>query len=184
MLDDFSVRRVLVIGSGADLRGRRMGNEVDFSRRWDVVARLNKVYGARLDVGRRCELAFIRWRGWRTMCAAGPGMGGCGAPWWPQDVRCGVRRWVVLNEFQGIGEDECRVTAAEAGVEKPSCGLLAVAWLLNRGARQVDLVGFGFDGVRWCERKIYADGGVDGNGHYDWEQEHAWYERQARVRLL
>lgn len=180
--DDFRGVRVLVIGSGLDLNGRRLADAIDFSARWDVVARLNKYYGDPRDVGRRCELGFIRWRGWQTK------QGGAvmreGQDWWPYDVRCGVRRWVVLNEFAGISPGEHDMTAAEAGVEKPSCGLLAVAWLLNRGARAVDVIGFGMGATGWLARKAYTNGVVDGNPHYDWEKEHRWMERQGRVHMI
>lgn len=172
--------RALLVGSGADLAGRRLGCAVDRTRRWDVVARCNKFYGARVDVGSRCELAFIRWRGWLGQCAAAPGVHGR-AEWWPYDVRCGIRQVVVLNECQGVSEGELRAIAEEVGVEHPSCGVLAAAWLLNRGAR-VEAIGVGWDGCSWAARKSYSGRvEVDGNVRYDWEAEHRWMERHVRL---
>lgn len=175
--------RVLLVGSGADVAGRRLGRAVDCSARWGLVARCNKFYGAAEDVGTRCELAFIRWRGWlgqRSLTCGVPR----GRDWWPRAVRCGVRRVVVLNEFQGMSEAECRATAREAGVERASCGLLAAAWLLNRGAR-VDAIGMGWTGCGWSAEKRYeVRGQADGNSKYDWAAEHRWWECQAGLRLL
>lgn len=179
--DRFEGVRVLLVGSGADLAGRRLGRAVDCSRRWDVVARCNKFYGAPVDVGYRCEVAFIRWRHWLFERAAAPGV--TGGEWWPPAVRCGVRRVVVLNEFQGVSEAECRAVAREVGVERASCGVLAAAWLLNRGAR-VEAIGMGWDGSAWAAAKSYGGRAqVDKNEHYDWGKEHRWWESSG-VRLL
>lgn len=36
--------KVLVIGSGSDIDGRGMGQEIDYSNRWDYIMRINKTY--------------------------------------------------------------------------------------------------------------------------------------------
>lgn len=173
--------RVLLIGSGADLAGRRLGAVIDRSNRWQLVARCNKHYGSPLDVGRRCELAFVRWRSWLAQEGAAPGH--AGGPWWPYDVRCGIRQLVVLNEYQGISAQEHAACAAEAGVDKPSCGLLAAWWLSVRGAR-VDCIGMGYNGRAWATAKQYATRQADTNDHYDWAAEHRWMAAQPNITLL
>lgn len=36
--------KVLVIGSGQDIDGRGMGQEIDYSNKWDYIIRINKTY--------------------------------------------------------------------------------------------------------------------------------------------
>lgn len=60
---DYRGLRVLVVGSGSDLDGRKLGREIDGGR-WDVIARVNKHYGSREDVGERTDVILTRWNGW------------------------------------------------------------------------------------------------------------------------
>lgn len=41
---DIRGKNILIIGSGADIAGRRMGRDIDAGK-WDIVIRLNKHYG-------------------------------------------------------------------------------------------------------------------------------------------
>lgn len=41
---DLRGKNILIIGSGADIAGRRMGKDID-NGKWDIVIRLNKHYG-------------------------------------------------------------------------------------------------------------------------------------------
>ena len=41
---DLHGKNILIIGSGADIAGRRMGRYIDAGK-WDIVIRLNKHYG-------------------------------------------------------------------------------------------------------------------------------------------
>lgn len=153
-------KNVLVIGSGNDLTGRRLGKVIDAGRRWPVIVRCNKPYGAPADVGRRLDVLFIRFRGWQ------------------------MRFWgeippppalVAPNEYYNITHAEYEAIRAEIGCSHVSIGILAAAWCLNRGARTVSVIGFGcHGGIRDADRKVYASGPVDKNMHYNWSREYEW----------
>lgn len=53
-------KTILIVGSGSDLDGRGMQEIID-SDRYDIVARVNKMYGAPQDVGTRANVLFTRW---------------------------------------------------------------------------------------------------------------------------
>jgi len=57
-------KTVLIIGSGADIDGRRLKYLIDNTNRFDIVARVNKHYGNELDTGTRTDVIFTRWNQW------------------------------------------------------------------------------------------------------------------------
>lgn len=123
---DIRGKNIIIIGSGADLAGRRMGKDIDRGK-WDIVIRLNKRYGTPHDVGNRTDLWITRWRSWiGTITPA-------------ED-----KPYIILNEHVGISPKEYQIILDELGHNAASCGLLAVAWCLHRGARSVSVIGYGY----------------------------------------
>lgn len=169
---DVKNKRVLLIGSGWDIAGRRMGKEIDYGKRWDIVARVNRVYGDPQDVGSRTDIFFTRWRSWL----------GNITPDLPDP------EYIFINEEIGITRNEYNAIRNEVGTEHVSAGTIACAWLLNRGAI-VDAVGFGYDkftdsfypkayAKRYKEhKKVTESGGTlvnDKNEAYDFKRENLW----------
>lgn len=156
----------IVIGGGADVVGRQLGHAIDAGR-FGLVIRVNKPYGAPADVGSRMDVLVTRWRAWIGKYF--PGLPACTR--------------VVINEHLGIYPVEIAAAAAEIGCPKISAGLLACQWALNRGARKVYAVGFGYRrGDGWAAQKTYPDGTVDTNENYNWPAENRWL--QNNVTLL
>lgn len=152
-------RDLLVVGSGIDLVGRRLGARIDRGD-FGLVARVNKPYGEPLDAGRRMDLLVTRWSSWLGRFF--PGWGYTGPV-------------LVLNEHKGMSEAEHRAACLEVGWQHVSAGVLACMWALNRGARRVRVVGFGYDPLRgWAADKRYPDREKDGNPLYHWKQEQRW----------
>lgn len=161
------MKNCIVIGSGADVAGRRLGARID-SGAFGLVVRVNKPYGAPVDVGSRTDVLVTRWRSWVDRFFPG--------------VPPGVSR-VVLNEHLGISPVEIASASAEIGWENVSAGLLACQWALNRGARKVFAIGFGYRrGQGWPAQKTYPDGTADPNKRYNWPVENRWL--QNNVTLL
>lgn len=158
---------MLLVGSGADLNGRRLGAAVDAPRsRWDVVARLNRPYGDVRDVGRRTDVIFTRWKAWLD--------------WWPRATLDAVQDVLVLNECAGVSREELEMDCREIGHDCASIGLHAAAFLLRRGAR-VEALGFGWLGGAFAREKRYPDGRRDGNPRYNWRAENVWLERNVKL---
>jgi hypothetical protein len=152
-------RDVLVVGSGVDLVGRRLGPRIDRGE-YGLVVRVNKPYGEPRDAGRRMDLLVTRWSSW--VARFFPGLAYDGPV-------------LVLNEHKGMSEAEHRAASLELGWQHVSAGMLACMWCLNRGARRVRVVGFGYDPQRgWAADKRYPDGQKDGNPLYNWKQEQRW----------
>lgn len=149
---------VLLIGSGLDLNGRRLGSSIDRGR-FGLVARCNFLYGNPADSGHRTDFLFTRWAAWLDKI--------------PPALRFSVKHCIILNEKKGISEAEYKQTLEEVGQEHVSCGTLAAAWLLRRGFR-VSAIGVGFSGGAFLKEKRYPDGKKDDNTHYNWAAENRW----------
>ena len=146
--------------------GRKLGRRIDAGE-FGVVLRVNKPYGSPEDVGSRMDVLVTRWSSWIRKYFPGPSIG------------C---QWVVLNEKLGISAEEMRAAAQEIVHPHVSAGLLACMWALNRGARQVYAIGFGYRrGQGWPEGKVYPDGTVDRNERYDWPRENRWLENNVTL---
>lgn len=172
-------KNILIVGSGVDLTGRRLASFVDG---WPgVVVRCNKVYGDPRDIGRRTDLYFTRWQSWVGNITP---------------LQDGAE-YVVINDARGITPQELQIIGQEIGVDHVSCGAVAVAWCLHRGARSVSVMGYGYSPhSRGFFPKAYAAKyeekrglpvtryNADKNTHYDWAREAAWLIRCPRVRLL
>lgn len=160
------MKKCIVIGSGADVAGRGLGSRIDAGE-FGLVLRVNKPYGVPEDVGSRIDVLVTRWQPWIQKYFPGPTLG------------C---QWVVLNEHLGISADEMRAAAMEIGHPHASAGLLACMWALNRGARQVFAIGFGYRrGQGWPGQKMYPDGTLDPNPNYNWPAENRWLENSVTL---
>ena len=170
MKNNLNGKKVLLVGSGADLNGRALAERIDSGEEWPVVARVNKHYGAREDVGCRMDLCFVARRVWYN--------------WWFAVTCPSVPAIVAFAEGVGCPKEYRAAVAAELGLPRVSTGLAAVHLLLAAGA-SVDIIGFNAPGgVPLDGGKIYADG-TDGNiDRYDWTAELAWLQAQPRVTLL
>lgn len=163
---ELNKKNVLVIGSGRDLVGRRLGKKIDAGC-WPVVIRVNKPYGSNLDVGARMDVLVTRYAAWVQRYFPGPTIG-C-----PK---------VFLNEHFGWSKEEHLAALAEVQHPAVSAGICACLWALNRGARQVFVVGMGYHPVTgWAQQKRYPDGTVDPNPHYNWAAENRWLERNVTL---
>lgn len=179
-------KHVLVIGSGADNDGRKMGKEIDLGK-WDVVIRCNKLYGAREDTGTRTDVLFTRWNSWLD-----------NKTFIPDEVMAGVKFTVIANQHIGTSRTEYSWLCAQVGNEQVSCGPQAVHWALTHGAARVDLIGFGRRGGVFTRDKVYSsadkavgrvpdhetDNLTDKNPLYNWDLERRWLLRQPRVCFI
>lgn len=157
-----SGRDVLVVGSGVDLAGRRLGARIDRGA-FGLVVRVNKPYAMGRDAGRRVDLLVTRWSPW---CER----------WFPGYAG----PVVVLNEHRGFSEAEHEAARLEVGWQHVSAGVLACLWCLNRGAQRVRVVGFGYEAARgWARDKRYPDGVRDENPLYNWPLEQHWLARNV-----
>lgn len=160
------MKRVLVIGSGADLAGRKLGTKIDAGT-FGAVIRVNKPYGSPVDVGSRMDFLVTRYSSWIQRYFPGPTIG-C-----PK---------IILNEHRGITEEEHQAACSEVGWKHVSAGTLACMWALNRGAVQVFALGFGYHPDRgWPAEKRYPDGTLDTNPHYNWAAENRWLENNVTL---
>ena len=164
---EYDGKRVLLVGSGCDVNGRRMGAAVDaVGGRWDVVVRLNRHYGAVCDVGGRTDVIFTRWRKWLQ--------------WWGKAELAAVSDVVVVNEYRGISAEEMALNCAEVGHDAVSIGVHAAGYLLRRGA-VVEGIGLGWLQGAFARQKRYPDGRLDGNVRYDWAAENEWMRKNVRL---
>lgn len=155
-----------------------MGRDIDAGK-WDIVIRLNKHYGEAVDVGTRTDLWITRWKSWIgniTPLEQVP--------------------YVVLNDNVGISPQEYQIIMDELGHTAASCGLLAVAWCLHRGAKSVSVIGYGYypQIYGFCPKQYLQQYdekkklpvsrfGVDCNPRYDWVKE-ARYLLNNNINLL
>lgn len=166
-------KKVLVVGSSIELDDYHFtNNNLD---KWDVVIRLNKLYG---NLGTRTDIIFTRWISWIK------------DPYklrnfFPQSVIENSKSIIIANQNIGISATEVALIKEEAGVEHASIGLVAVGYCLHRGARKISLIGFG-DGKRkvYCSNSGYGRGFVDNNTHYDFKKEREFYNNQSIIEIL
>lgn len=163
---DLSGKKVLVIGSGADLNGRKMAAEIDNpDGKWDFVIRCNRYFGDPEDVGSRMDLLMVRYFAWRRN--------------FPEDMLEKSRCMAIYEG--GFTHEELVSIAEECNIRKASCGLLACWWALQMGAESVTVIGFGYGDGKWAEFKVYPDGTKDNNPMYDWDKEHEWMESHVQL---
>lgn len=181
-----SGKNVLVIGSGADNDGRKLGKDIDLGK-WDVVIRCNKLYGAREDTGTRTDVLFTRWNSWLD-----------NEEFMPREVIANVKVAVIANQHIGVSQTEYGWLCAQVGKDQVSCGPQAVHWALTHGAARVDLIGFGRKNGVFMRDKVYSKADKDSNrvpNHdidfltdknpiYDWHLERMWLMRQPRVHFI
>lgn len=172
--------RILIIGSGADNDGRRMRDKID-GNYYDLVIRVNKHYGKVEDVGTRTDLIFTRWYQWIAK----------GQTFFREDDLRQAKKVIILNQQVGISASEMQQGCIEIGHSKVSAGIYAALWCINRGAEQIDLIGYGHyqDGFRqdkkYCQNSYnYPDRMTDNNPLYDWQKEQRWLLSQPEITLL
>lgn len=182
---EYRGKKILVIGSGSDLDGRRMHDEIE-SNKYDIVARVNKLYGANEDVGTRTDVIFTRWYSWLD-----------NLQWFNKDVQDNAKQIVILNQHVGYSQTEYQWLCAKMGTTSASAGAQAIDFFLNRGAACVDVIGFGCKEGKFNPDKIYTQGskgttpehnttkeGKDENPNYDWHAEREWEINQASVKFI
>jgi hypothetical protein len=162
-------KKVLLIGSGKDLVGRKLGQRID-SGEWDIVVRLNHYYGAPEDVGTRTDLAILREARFESAFIDE-------APVCPSRV-------LSTNDGFNFPESILDQAAMDTGQTNASIGIIAACWLLHHGAN-ITVIGIGHypDGT-WIEHKTYPDGTKDTGNHYDWNKENAWWESRKDIITL
>lgn len=172
---------VLIIGSGADIDGRRMKNQIDNSGQFDIVARVNKMYGDELDTGTRTDVIVTRWLQWVKK----------GMNFFPDEMIENAKQIIILNQHVGFSESEFKIIVKELNHERVSAGIQAVSYFLNRGAKTIYLLGFGMtkngfmNEKKYCKHSInYQDGMKDTNEYYDWNKEKQWLKQQPQIRFL
>ena len=177
-------KKVLIIGSGIDLSGRKMASIIDKSNKYDVIIRLNKLYGSREDTGSRTDILFTRWSRWvddRFELYK----------FFPQDLLPSVKQIIITNQHIGISHSEYQLSKQEIGVENISIGALAVCWCLHRAVREINLIGYGFNGYEFSNEKRYAENAVifskgfnDTTTHYNWNKERQFFLNQPTVKFI
>lgn len=183
-------KKILVIGSGDDIDGRKMQGLVDGGA-YDIIARVNKHYGSREDVGNRTDYVFTRWQQWLA-----------NEDWFTKEQLGDAKEIVVLNQFtalkkfDGFSQTEYRWLCMQVGHQQVSAGIQALAYFLNRGVATVDVIGYGCTNGKFKKTKEYTtgsqgttpahnmQGNVDVNTNYDWHKEKTWAVNQARVNFL
>lgn len=172
--------RILIIGSGSDNDGRRMRARID-SNYYDLVIRVNKHYGKVEDVGTRTDIIITRWYQWIAK----------GQSFFTEDDLAQAKKVIILNQQLGISSTEIEQGCIEIGHTKASAGIYAALWCLNRGAEQIDLIGYGHhaDGFRetkkYCQNSYnYPDRMTDTNPLYNWQAEQRWLQAQPQINLL
>ena len=179
---DLTGKKVLVIGSGADLANRFMRDVIDKlpadGGEYDVVVRCNKMYGDPLDVGTRTDVAFVRYPEWLIKYNL-----------------TNAKHFVSVNGMQLGGRPasyygdwnrrEGDALCQEIGIAKASCGALAVNWAKQRGCtkRNLHVIGFGYDAEHdtFTAQKSYPDGRADMNPAYNWSRENEWLRNNATL---
>lgn len=184
-------KTVLIIGSGSDLDGRKMGNIID-SEKYDIIARVNKHYGSPEDVGNRTDYIFTRWQQWLA-----------NSEWFTAEELSNAKEIIVLNQhtalkkFDSYCQTEYQWLCHKVGHEHVSAGAQVVDYFLNRGVKQIDIIGFGSVNGKFLKDKVYTQRskgttpghnttkeGVDQNPLYDWDAERLWEINQHSVNFL
>lgn len=174
-------KTVLIIGSGADIDGRRLAKQIDNTNRFDIVARVNKHYGNEIDTGKRTDVIVTRWLQWVKD----------GINFFTNEEIENAKQVIILNQHVGFSQTENQIVCNELGVEKVSAGIQAVSYFLNRGAKTIYLLGFGMtkegfmNEKKYCKHSInYKDGMKDTNQFYDWNKEKTWLKQQSKIIFL
>lgn len=177
-------KKIILIGSGNDIDGRKMGEIID-GENYDIVARVNKHYGSREDAGNRTDVILTRWNQWLD-----------NEEWFSDEEQHSAKEIVILNQYIGFSQTEYNWLCAQVGHQQVSAGIQAIAFFLNRGVKQVDVIGFGCKNGKFKKTKEYTtgsqgttpthnmQGNVDVNPNYDWHKEKTWAVNQARVNFL
>lgn len=177
-------KKVLVIGSGSDLDGRKLGELIDGDY-YDVVARVNKHYGSVEDVGNRTDVIITRWTSWLD-----------NYDWFSPDEQSKASDIVILNQHVGYSQSEYQWLTVQVGHQQVSAGAQAISYFLNRGASIIDVIGYGCKDGKFQRNKEYTRGStnttpthnmvgnVDVNPNYDWHKEKVWMVNQARVTFI
>lgn len=121
--DDYRGKRVLVIASGHDLDSRK-GFDVS---NYDIVAKVNKDYGNITD---RADIIITRWAKWLDI-------------FFSENQLKNAQKIIIINQNLGISHTEVEIAKQIAGLAHVSAGFLATLYFFNRGAKSVDLIGFG-----------------------------------------
>ena len=173
-------KRVLIIGSGADIDGKRLKKLID-GNTFDVVARVNKHYGMEQDTGTRTDVIFTRWLQWIKKPI----------DFFSDEEIQNAKQVVILNQHVGYSENEKHLLLVELGHDAASAGLQAIHFFLNRDVREIYLLGFGMysDGFKqskkYCKRAFnYSDGMTDTNNAYDWNKERDYMLKQSKIRFI
>lgn len=170
--------RCIVIGSGLDLAGRKLGARID-SGSFGKVFRVNKLYGSLQDVGIRTDgfFSFGLEHFWdkRTL------------EWYDKVLPCGELSYTPTNS---VNTPLCKEIMEKYPPfkMKPSTGFHAIYMLISRGYLPT-VIGFGFkDGKRQHEKKFYCDGTYDyGEDGHDFEHENQLLQQfaeEGRIVLL
>lgn len=158
---NYKDKKILIIASGNDLDSRKL---YDVST-YDKVCKVNKDYG---HITNRCDVIFTRWNVWLDH-------------FFDPIMVQHADDVVVVNQNLGMSATEVEFAKHVAGLPNVSSGFLAVIYFLLRGAKQVDLIGYGFLGgkflnygqKKYCNRSFnYAPGYLDNNSNYDFAKEH------------
>lgn len=174
-------KKVLIIGSGEDLDSRRLQKEIDESDRWDLIVRINKMYGRPECVGTRTDVIITRWAQWV----------GHDSKFFDKGTLDRAQRIIILNQSIGYSERERLLIASEIGHPHVSAGPQAIAYFINRGCEHIDLIGFGYLNGEFMKEKRYADNSrnyptrmKDNNDLYDWSKERQWMLNQPEVNFI
>lgn len=169
---NYKDKRILIIASGNDLDSRKL---YDVSI-YDKVCKVNKDYG---HITNRCDIIFTRWAQWLDHFFD------------PLMVQH-ADEVIIVNQFVGITATEIEFAKKISGLEHVSAGFLAVLYFLLRGAKQVDLIGYGFlngsflkGGKKYCNKAFnYAPGYLDNNKNYDFNKEHEILQKLPGVNFV
>lgn len=178
-------KRVLVIGSGSDLDGRGMGDDIDGGA-WDAVVRANKVYGNPRDTGSRTDVLVISRSDYLYS----------NPEWLPARAARFIKTVISLEDHMGYSVTEFNDLRARLG-SYPSTGMRAVDWVLNNGAAHVDVIGFGWRNGGFSNKKAYTgyDAAmlpsilidrnlVDLNSYHDFGRENDMLVHLEKVNLI
>lgn len=163
---DLTGKDVLIIGSGQDLNGRALGRKIDAGMMGDIIIRVNKPYGDPKDVGSKTDIAFFRKEAFQYY-------------YFPAYVHKLTETFIT--EERDMSLNEHMEVAKEIGVNKPSCGALAVWWVKQMNPKSITVIGFGWKDGHWPKKKTYPDGTKDDNPEYEWDKENEWVERNANL---
>lgn len=172
-------KRILIIGSGLDIDGRRLKKKIE-SDFFDFVARVNKHYGREIDSGTRTDFIFTRWLQWSKKEFS----------FFSENELNEAKAIIILNQHIGYSETELSILLNELKHNKVSAGLQAIHYFLNRGVKEVWLLGFGkysdgFKEKRYCSNSFnFKKGHFDNNPAYDWNKEKEWLKNQSKIKFL